>query len=81
VLRHTARTVKAQVTAVHAHLDVHTLEKQVRAGDVTLNDILQVTLTLQQPIFADAYTTARVLGAFILIDELSNQTVAAGMID
>jgi sulfate adenylyltransferase subunit 1 len=81
VLRHTARTVKAQVTAVHAHLDVQSLEKQVRASDVTLNDIVQATLVLQQPIFADAYTTARALGAFILIDEVNNQTVAAGMID
>jgi sulfate adenylyltransferase subunit 1 len=80
VLRHTTRTLKAHITAVQAHLDVHTLEQQTRTGEVTLNDIVHVTLALQQPLFADAYVITRTLGAFILIDEVTNQTVAAGMI-
>ena len=81
VLRHTARTVKAKVVAVNSHRDVHTLEKRAIAGGVNLNDIVQATLALQQPIFADTYVTTRAMGAFILIDEVTNHTVAAGMIE
>ena len=45
-----------------------------------MNDIAQLTLKLAQPIFADNYTESRPTGAFILIDEVTHQTVAAGMI-
>jgi sulfate adenylyltransferase subunit 1 len=81
VLRHTTRTVKAKVVTVNSHLDVQSLEKRASAGEVRLNDIVHVTLALQQPIFAEAYASLRGLGAFILIDEVTNHTVAAGMID
>lgn len=80
VLRHTTRKVKAKILAVNDHLDIHTLEKRAHEGALRMNDIAGVTLVLQQPIFADAYTTVRATGAFILIDEATNQTVAAGMI-
>jgi sulfate adenylyltransferase subunit 1 (EFTu-like GTPase family) len=46
-----------------------------------MNDIVRVAFALQQPIFVDRYSANRVTGAFILIDEASNQTVAAGMIE
>ena len=81
VLRHTTRTVKAKVVTVNSHLDVQSLEKRLSAGEVHLNDIVHATLALQQPIFAEAYASLRSLGAFILIDEVTNHTVAAGMID
>ena len=45
-----------------------------------LNDVASITLIVQQPLAADAYTTIRATGAFILIDEITHQTVAAGMI-
>ena len=80
VLRHTTRTVKARVLAVNDRIDIHTLEKHAHAGAVHMNDIVAVTLALQHPIFADAYHTVRVTGAFILIDETTCQTVAAGMV-
>ena len=48
---------------------------------LAMNDIAHVTLNLAQPIFDDTYTNNRATGAFILIDETSNQTVAAGMIE
>ena len=46
-----------------------------------MNDIVHVHLALQQPIAFDPYSANRATGAFILIDEVSNQTVAAGLID
>ena len=46
-----------------------------------MNDIVHAALVVQQPVFADSYAVDRATGAFILIDEASNQTVAAGMIE
>jgi len=46
-----------------------------------MNDIAHVALALAQPLFVDSYELNRATGSFILIDEASNQTVAAGMID
>ena len=46
-----------------------------------MNDIVRAALVVQQPIFADPYAADRSTCAFILIDEASNQTVAAGMIE
>ena len=45
-----------------------------------LNDIASISLTVQQPLAADAYAAIRSTGAFILIDQVTHQTVAAGMI-
>jgi sulfate adenylyltransferase subunit 1 len=80
LVKHTTRTVRAKVSAVHDRLDVHTLEQQP-APEVAMNDIAKVSIALAQPIFADAYGTNRATGSFILIDEATNHTVAAGMID
>jgi sulfate adenylyltransferase subunit 1 len=46
-----------------------------------MNDIAHVTINLAQPIFADTYDNNRSTGSFILVDEATNQTVAAGMIE
>jgi sulfate adenylyltransferase subunit 1 len=80
LLKHTTRTVRAKVSAVHHRLDVHTLEHQPVTA-VAMNDIAQVSIALAQPIFFDPYDANRATGSFILIDEATNHTVAAGMID
>jgi sulfate adenylyltransferase subunit 1 len=60
-------------------LDINTQER--RATDtLKLNDIARVNINVQQALAADAYDTTRATGAFILIDEVTHQTVAAGMI-
>ena len=79
-LKHTTRTVKARVVAVESRLDVETLEKVTVAQRVAMNDIVDVSLVTQQPLFAEPYEQDRATGAFILIDEHSNHTVAAGLI-
>jgi sulfate adenylyltransferase subunit 1 len=60
-------------------LDVNT-QQRVPAEGLKLNDIARVNLTVQQPLAADGYADIRATGAFILIDEVTHQTVAAGMI-
>ncbi|HXA48573.1 MAG TPA: GTP-binding protein, partial [Burkholderiaceae bacterium] len=78
-LKHTTRQVQARVTKVDTLLDINTQEKRPAEG-LKLNDIASITLTVQQPLAADAYSEIRATGAFILIDEVTHQTVAAGMI-
>ncbi len=81
LLKHASRTVKAKVASVVDIVDVDTLTKRVSTTAVVgVNDIAHVVIALAQPIFCDLYSEERATGAFILIDEMSNQTVAAGMI-
>ena len=61
-------------------LDVHTLEEDRSKHELALNDIGAVTLRLSAPLAVDAYGDNRTTGAFILIDEATNDTVAAGMV-
>ena len=78
-LKHTTRQVAAKVTAIDTLLDINTQERRP-ATSLNLNDIARVTINVQQALAADAYDDLRSTGAFILIDEVTHQTVAAGMI-
>lgn len=78
-LKHTTRQVSARVATIDSLLDINTQERRPATG-LQLNDVASITLSVQQPLAADAYTVIRSSGAFILIDEVTHQTVAAGMI-
>jgi sulfate adenylyltransferase subunit 1 len=78
-IKHGTRQTAAKVTKVETLLDVNT-QQRVPAEGLKLNDIARVNLTVQQPLAADGYDEIRATGAFILIDEVTHQTVAAGMI-
>ena len=79
LLRHTTRTVKARVASIDYRVDVQTLYRKTAEGAIGMNDIVHLSLVVQQPVFVDSYAVGRATGAFILIDEVTNQTVAAGM--
>ena len=79
LVRHTTREVKAKVVKIDYRLDLNTLD-EVDTNVLDTNDIARLTLKLAQPVFADAYQDNRATGAFILIDESTNNTVGAGMI-
>jgi sulfate adenylyltransferase subunit 1 len=79
LLRHTTREVKAKVVNIAHRVDVAS-GRTVDASGLTMNDIGRVSLRLGQPVFADPYERNRSTGAFILIDEATNDTVGAGMI-
>jgi sulfate adenylyltransferase subunit 1 len=78
-LKHGTRQTAAKFVRIDTLLDVNTQERHPAEG-LKLNDIARVQLTVQQPLAADAYDDIRATGAFILIDEVTHQTVAAGMI-
>jgi sulfate adenylyltransferase subunit 1 len=80
LLKQTSNTVFARVGAVRQVLDVHTLSHALDRHVLKMNDIGSVSLTLQKPIVADEYDTQPATGAFVLIDEATHHTVAAGMI-
>jgi sulfate adenylyltransferase subunit 1 len=78
-IKHGTRQTGARVTKVDSILDINTQQRHPAEG-LKLNDIARIALTVQQPLAADAYDDIRATGAFILIDEVTHQTVAAGMI-
>ncbi|HKW96677.1 MAG TPA: sulfate adenylyltransferase subunit CysN [Bryobacteraceae bacterium] len=79
LIKHTTQQVGATVAAVRYRLDVNTLDHEP-AERLGFNEIGAVTVETKRPLFFDAYEENRATGAFILIDPLSNETVAAGMI-
>ncbi|QYF93959.1 50S ribosome-binding GTPase [Massilia sp. PAMC28688] len=78
-IKHGTKQTAAKITAVDTLLDINTQQRQPAQG-LKLNDIARISLNVQQPLAADAYADIRATGAFILIDEVTHQTVAAGMI-
>ncbi|MBJ8341172.1 adenylyl-sulfate kinase [Antrihabitans sp. YC3-6] len=77
---HTTRAVRAQVVRLDYRLNINTLHRDESADSLACNEIGRVQLKLQQPVLFDAYRRNRVMGSFVLVDESTNNTVAAGMI-
>jgi len=78
-LKHTTRQVAAKVSNIEWLLDINT-QQRGPATELKLNGIGRLGITVQQALAADSYQQLRATGSFILIDEISHQTVAAGMI-
>ena len=79
LVKHTTRCVKAKVNQINYRMDVNTLDHET-VETLNMNDIAHVRMKVQQPLVCDDYTHNRATGSFIVIDESSNNTVAAGMI-
>ena len=79
LVRHTTRETRAQVAEIVHRVDLVELERKPATG-LAVNDIGRVSLRLAHPIFADSYSDNRATGAFVLVDEATNDTVGAGMI-
>jgi len=79
-IQHTTRSTRAVVRALDYRLDVNTLHRDEAATGLGLNEIGRIQLRTQQPLQFDAYRRSREMGSFILVDEATNNTVAAGMI-
>ena len=79
ILKHTSNKVKAMATEINYKLDINNYNK-LAATELGLNDIANVSFKVLKPIAADSYKDNRNTGSFILIDEITNDTVAAGMI-
>jgi sulfate adenylyltransferase large subunit len=79
VIRHTTREARAIVDAIVHRVDIHTFDAGP-AEAIGLNDIGRIRLRTSQPLVVDPYGHNRLTGSFILIDEGTNDTLAAGMI-
>ncbi|MFQ6610269.1 MAG: sulfate adenylyltransferase subunit CysN [Fidelibacterota bacterium] len=79
ILKHTTHSVKAFISEIFYKIDVNTLHRE-KVDTLCLNDIARIGIKTARPIFFDPYNINQGTGSFILIDEVSNQTVAAGMI-
>jgi bifunctional enzyme CysN/CysC/sulfate adenylyltransferase subunit 1 len=79
LLKHTTRTVRATVRSIRHRVDVVTTQEN-KTQELQMNDIAEVDLQTNLPLFFDPYEESRPLGSFILIHPTTNATVAAGMI-
>lgn len=79
-IKHTTRWARAMVKDLRYRLDINTSHRDEAATSLALNEIGRVRLRITQPLMADEYQRNRNTGSFILVDEGSNVTVAAGMI-
>jgi sulfate adenylyltransferase large subunit len=79
-VKQTSRSVRAIADELLSRVDVHTIEDVPAPERLELNDIGVVRLRLSEPLCVDPYAENRATGAFVLIDEASNETVGAGMV-
>jgi sulfate adenylyltransferase subunit 1 len=79
LIKHTTRTVKALVSRIEYRVDVNTLKHET-ADTLKMNDIGRVLIKVHQPLACDPYQRNHATGSFIVIDEVNNNTVAAGMV-
>src|SRR5450755_563686 len=79
-LKHATQTVQAIVTKLESRINMTTLEPEPEPAALAINDIGTIRLKTAKPLIFDGYTTNRLTGAFILIEQGTNATVAAGML-
>ena len=79
-LQHNSRLVRAVIRNIEYKLDVNTLEQQPVQGNVKLNEVVKATIKTAAPLVYDPYDKLNANGAAILVDETSNSTVAAVLI-
>jgi sulfate adenylyltransferase subunit 1 len=80
LLKHGTRSVKAQLRELRHRVNVNTLERETGVSALGPNEIGRAALRVQQPLAVDPYRRNRATGSFILIDEATHNTVAAGMV-
>jgi len=79
-LKHTSADVRCMIREVKYKMDISNLEKNQDDLTIKMNDIARISIRTTKPLFVDSYKTNRITGSVILIDEGTNETVAAGMI-
>ncbi|HUS86694.1 MAG TPA: GTP-binding protein [Bacteroidales bacterium] len=80
ILRHTSVELKCIVKSIDYKLNINTLEEDTEDKDIKMNDVARISIKTMQPLFFDEYRVNNNTGSLILIDEATNETVAAGMI-
>ncbi|MCU0782458.1 MAG: GTP-binding protein [Verrucomicrobia bacterium] len=80
-LKHTTQTVQAVVTRLENRVNIHTFDPEPDPAELALNDLGEVRLKTAKPLVFDGYNINRLTGAFILMEQGTNATVAAGMLN
>lgn len=80
VIKHTTAEARAMITDIQYKMDINSLHRLEEDKDIKMNDIARVKIRSTKPLFADDYNVNRVTGSIILVDESTNETVAAGMV-
>jgi sulfate adenylyltransferase subunit 1 len=81
ILRHTTNELKCVIKGINFKTNINTYEKDLDDKQIKMNDIANLSLMTAKPIFYDSYRKNRTTGSIILVDEGTNETVAAGMIN
>jgi sulfate adenylyltransferase subunit 1 len=79
-IRHTTREARCIVKEIRYKVDINTLHRNEQDKEIGMNDIGRIQIRTTVPLFFDSYRKNRITGSVILIDEGTNETVAAGMI-
>jgi sulfate adenylyltransferase subunit 1 len=79
-LKHTTNDAKAVIKEIVYKMDISSLEKHPDDHTIVMNDIGRIKIKTSKPLFFDPYAENRITGSLILIDEATNETMAAGMI-
>ena len=79
-LLHTTREARCMVKEIRYKVDINTLHRNLEDKEIRMNDIARIAIRTTQPLFIDSYRKNKITGSIILIDEATNETVAAGMI-
>jgi sulfate adenylyltransferase subunit 1 len=79
-LKHTTQTVQALVTTLESRINIQTFEAEPAPDQLSMNGIGEIRLKASRPLIYDGYANNRLTGSFILIEQGTNQTVAAGML-
>ena len=79
-LKHTTQTVQAMVLNLESRINMLTFEREPEPVELQMNDIGEIHLRTSKPLIYDGYSTNRLTGSFVLIEQGTNLTVAAGML-
>ncbi len=80
LIKHTTNTVKAVISQLYYRVDINTLQQDTMVSELKMNEIGCASIKVQKPVIYDYYEDNRATGGFIVIDEVTNNTVAAGII-
>ena len=79
-LRHTTQEMKSMIKEIRYKLNINTLHRDEESKEIAMNDICRVAIRTTKPVLMDSYQKNRTTGSIVLVDEATNETVAAGMI-
>jgi sulfate adenylyltransferase subunit 1 len=79
-LKHTTNDVRCMITEIVSKVDINTLNKDFEDKNIKMNDIARIKIRTTKPLIFDSYNKNRITGSVILIDEATNETIAAGFI-